>query len=691
MVKGRGKHIAAAFAAAALCAALAPAAALAADAPADKPELASEKSETVRVIADASGTPIRVEVDTTLYNAQRAAQLVDDSDLTGITPKEDSGTFTEKSGELIWQADGENVAYKGETDKSIPVKVKVTYTLDGKQVAPEDLAGASGHVVVRYDYENTAVVDGTATPFTMISALLLDDERFSNVKATNGKVITDEGRTIVVGYALPGMQESLELSKDDRELPAYFEFEADVNDFELNASLTMASTDLFNDFKREDFDTAELSDSAGELSSALGKIIDATSEFKNGLGKLDEGAKTLADALASLKNKIPVLANAISMLASGSTDLKDGLDQVVGKLTLLDQGASGITGGLDAIINGDGATNPGMAYIAGSAYTLATGVSAINDGIGGLLDQEKGLPKLKAAADAIVAQLNDLKNSLGDLAGLSAALGQVESSTSDASGKASSAYATLAALLNDTTLTQNQKQAIESAMADAQQAAQSAGTANAYAQQINGAVASLSDLPNQVGQLSDAIQGISGGIGEAIGGLGELRTGAQEASNGASNLAYGLNELLEGLNTLYDASKELASGITTRSDEKEGLPAAATGAGDLASGLNKLDESTGEMQQGVDQLAEGASNLQKGTEESEKGAGELLDGLQTYNDEGISELVNKIDVELQGYIDRFFASRDLGKAYDNFTGKAEGTPSSVKFVYEIAGIGTETE
>ena len=233
--------IGAAIAACLVCAAMAPSIALATDGDDPDPQPASEKNETVRVFADATGKPLNVEVQTILRNGSGASFLLDETDLTDIVPKDDC-SYTTDNADLIWQADGLDVTYTGETAKDAPVGVSVTYTLDGKSVSPDEIAGASGHVTIHYDYANNVIVDGTATPFMMITGLLLDDSKFSNVAVKNGKIISDEDRTIVVGYALPGMQSSLELDKEDMELPAYFEIEADVTDFEINASLTMAST-----------------------------------------------------------------------------------------------------------------------------------------------------------------------------------------------------------------------------------------------------------------------------------------------------------------------------------------------------------------------------------------------------------------------------------------------------------------
>ena len=83
--------------------------------------------------------------------------------------------------------------------------------------------------------------------FMMLSAAVLDSEKFDNVEVTNGKLISDGERLIVTGAALPGLKESLGLDKkeNDINIPEYFEFTADVKSFSIGTSITIATNELF--------------------------------------------------------------------------------------------------------------------------------------------------------------------------------------------------------------------------------------------------------------------------------------------------------------------------------------------------------------------------------------------------------------------------------------------------------------
>ena len=666
-------------------------------------QLATQKDETVYVKTDASGNQNDVKVEVLLRNDNRSETLIDASDLTGIEPGEDSGTFTQNGRELIWQADGENVEYSGKTDSPVPVQVSVSYFLDGQQVSAEGMLGASGHVKVRYDYANSAIADGRATPFLMVTGILLDDSKFSNVTVANGKLIADADRTIVVGYALPGMQASLDIDKEDLDLPSYFEFEADVKDFSLNASLTYASASMLDDFDKSDLDTSELSDSVHELSNAMGDIIDAASEFSDGLEDLNKGVESLSDALDAISTKIPEMVSAITSLQEGATDLKEGIDAATEGVGQLSEGATGIQGGIASAIYGDGVTNEGLSGAATGASDLADGAKELAGGLQALAGEE-GLPALKAAADQLAAGLS--KDSLDALCaaleGASAELGadssiieQIKGNSQAASSAIAQAQEALAAIDTSKIEDEELRAAIDAQIANAKSQVEAAsGSITA----IDAAAGNLSTAATMMalgamqaavdglGQASGAALAISGGLETVIGNLDPLVSGSQSLADGASTLSSGLDAAVTGLQQLYKAAGTVASGIGQLNDEEAGLPAASEGAGKLGEGLGQLGEGASKLDDGVGKVADGAEELKEGASAAAEGSVELVDGLKKYNDEGISEIVGKVDGDLQGFVDRFTATADLGKEYDNFSGKAEGTPSSVKFVFEVAGI-----
>lgn len=172
-----------------------------------------DKSETVYAKANADGTVTETTVEAVL-KARDGATIPDVAALRDIINKEGDEEYTTGADNaLTWQNSGSAITYEGKSDAALPVTTRVTYYLNGVETAPDDLAGQSGRVRIRFDYTNhtreTVTVDGqeytVSVPFTAITAVILDGDKFSNVEADNGKVMELDGQTAVLGTAMPGL------------------------------------------------------------------------------------------------------------------------------------------------------------------------------------------------------------------------------------------------------------------------------------------------------------------------------------------------------------------------------------------------------------------------------------------------------------------------------------------------------
>ncbi|MDY5501565.1 MAG: hypothetical protein SPF77_03170 [Gemmiger sp.] len=172
-----------------------------------------DKSETVYAKANADGTVTETTVEAVL-KARNGATIPDVAALRDIINKEGDEEYTTGADNaLTWQNSGSAITYEGKSDAALPVTTRVTYYLNGVETAPDDLAGQSGRVRIRFDYTNhtreTVTVDGQeytgSVPFTAITAVILDGDKFSNVEADNGKVMELDGQTAVLGTAMPGL------------------------------------------------------------------------------------------------------------------------------------------------------------------------------------------------------------------------------------------------------------------------------------------------------------------------------------------------------------------------------------------------------------------------------------------------------------------------------------------------------
>ena len=316
------------------------------------------KEETVYVIADNTGKEQKIIVSDHLINNDDKDTLEDASTLKDIENVKGDETFTQSGNKVTWQADGNDIFYQGTSESELPVTQKLTYYLDGKEVTPEELAGKSGEVTIRFDYTNnqkvTAEIDGKDediyVPFMAVSGMILGDE-FSDIEVENGKVISDGSNNVVVGYALPGLKESLNVKDSDFDgdvtIPDYVEVKAKVENFKLDTTMTVVmnatnfiSADGDNDTSKLDevFDTLtdamdQLTDGSAELADGVDTLKSKMGDFKDGVGTLQsgvhaytDGAGKIASGITQLSDSIPTLSNGVGTLNSSAATIADGVE-----------------------------------------------------------------------------------------------------------------------------------------------------------------------------------------------------------------------------------------------------------------------------------------------------------------------------------------------------------------------------
>lgn len=312
----------------------------------------ADKDESVYLISDANGNVNKTIVVDHLKNKDKKDTLEDASNLSDIENVKGKEKFTQSGDKLTWQAGGKDIYYQGTATEEPPVTQKVTYYLDGKEISPEDLAGKSGKVKIRFDYTNTTsyteTVNGekqtVSVPFAAITGLVLGDG-FENIEVTNGKAEVSDSSSVVLGYALPGLNDSLGIKDGDLDgdvnIPEYMEMTADVKNFSMPAAMTFVvnasdyvSTDgidtsdlddMINDLKDA---STQLQDGSADLASGTDTLKDGLGTLQSGLKSYTDGANSLASGASQLDAGIGTLANGAGTLASGVTTLNDGANKI---------------------------------------------------------------------------------------------------------------------------------------------------------------------------------------------------------------------------------------------------------------------------------------------------------------------------------------------------------------------------
>lgn len=284
------------------------------------------KEETVYVVADNSGKAKDVIVSDWLKNPDGNETIEDVSDLKDIKNVKGKEKFEEKDGKITWKAKGKDIYYQGKTDKELPVKQTISYYLDGEKMDPDEIAGKSGKVTIRFDYKNnqktTTTVDGKKysvyVPFTIMTGMILDDS-FTNVEVKNGKVISDGDKNMVVGVAMPGLKDSLKVTSsdfsEDIDIPEYVEVTADVKDFSMDMTMSVMLSGITSSDNVEDFvDLSDLDDAIDTLSDSSSQLADGTKELREGLEQLRSKVPALADGAKTLNSSTESLRNGVSSL-----------------------------------------------------------------------------------------------------------------------------------------------------------------------------------------------------------------------------------------------------------------------------------------------------------------------------------------------------------------------------------------
>ena len=115
---------------------------------------AINKEETVYVVINNDGSVKETYVSEYLMNKEKNNTIDDISDLSGIINVNGNETFIKDDYHLLWDASGNDIFYQGRTNKNIPIELKISYYLNGKEYKLDDILGKSGEVIIKIKYIN---------------------------------------------------------------------------------------------------------------------------------------------------------------------------------------------------------------------------------------------------------------------------------------------------------------------------------------------------------------------------------------------------------------------------------------------------------------------------------------------------------------------------------------------------------
>lgn len=593
----------------------------------------TEKEETVYVITDPAGSPNEVIVSDWLKNPEEKNSVKDYSELQNIEVVKGDASSSGSGKDLIWSSDGQDVYYQGTSSKELPVGVNMTYLLDGKEIPADDLAGKSGTLTIRIQYQNhteqTVEIDGQevsmSVPFLMASGLIFDNDTCRDLTVDHGMVENDGDRSIVLCYGMPGLSKSLARTDSEEtavpDLPDTVEITAEVTDFHLETVVTAASCSFLNDLDLDQIGSLD------ELETSLNDLEDAAQALLDGTGELLDGTVSLQDGTTQLQEGAKTLSDGAGALDSGAGDLSTGASS-------LSTGAASLSSSMGTLAAGIGSAYAGSQNLSGGLSQLKTGAD----------DLASGLAQLQVAAAALQSGLSGQSSAGVDPSGVLQNAVSVEQQ----------AIAALQALDTDGTYAD--------LIASLQTSAQNEAA-------ILSAYESTPEVPGDVTTLVGALKT---GIDSAAAGATQLSSGLSGAETGASQLTAGLGAAVAGSTQLCSGAKALADGASS-----------------LESGSLALKSGTAQLSQGAVSLYDGTEELADGVKQLHDGAAELQDGMLEFQEEGIEKLTGLYWDNIPALMDRLRALQSLGQDYRNFSGLAKGAEGSVKFLFRSEAIAAE--
>lgn len=646
-----------------------------------------DKTETVYAKADADGTVNEITVNTVLKN-KNEKKIQDYSNLTDIKNIKGDEEYTRQSdGTILWDNQGEDIEYEGKSSEQLPVTVQISYFLDDKEVSPKELAGKSGSLKIRFDYENHTKEETNVkgkkvelpVPFAAISALLLSEDNATNIEVKNGKVISLDGQNLIIGYACPGLAKNLNLSDSeltkDIELPEYVEVTADVTNFELDFTATVFSSGLLSNLDEENLDDLdETSDNMDQVQEASGKLKDGSGKLLDGMKTYDEymkqylsGVDSLKEGVDALKSGMQVLNENKTALGSGAQVLTDGLCQFSNSLSAISFGNDSGQSGSDF----SGVENAMVALVAdgqklNTALTqLQTQLQMVENFVTEAVTYQTTIQTTVETAkntleaidwDAIEDNAKVQREAQIDSA-VEAALNETMQETSLSEeeqeilkeGLKSSLETQLKENDKDTELTKEAREKTEEAVQI---------LLSIPALDIPDLSVDISALPAILTDMQAQMQAL-GEAAELLGGLPEQ-----------------MQTLQEGMETIQNAAEQLAKGS---SQLNTGISAFSDGIGQLYVGGQSLSE-------GTDQLSSAGSALDSGYQALIDGMKALDEGFAEFDKEAIQKLTDLAGDDLTNLTTKIRGLKKVDAEYQNFGGIYEGQSGSVRFIIETEEI-----
>ena len=602
------------------------------------PVFAASKSETVYSNLDSNGKAYKTIVSTQLTNEDKSDEITDISNLLNIENTNGDETFKKEGNQIVWDSNGNNIYYKGESDKQLPVECKITYELNGEEISAEELKGKSGNVKIKINYTNNekhiVSINGKQvtmyTPFIIVAGTKIDNAKNKNIQITNGKIVDNGESTLAVGIAMPGMQENIGISKSKIDIPEEIEISMETEDFEMGNIIAVVAVkgideDLTSDLNSMYSQINELANASNEILAGANQLKEGTSELVSGVDQLKDGTGAAYAGSKQIKDEVEESTKNLkndNTPAIDSKTLEAIKAQAMQSATLSDEQKAGIAAQAKAAAK---LTDAQKAEIAAQAK---------------LTDEQKAKITAQAKAGAEFTETQE-----------KVIIAQAQENYPE-------------------TLTEAEKQLI---LAVAQNTAYQTATTTALAVAESTAEATALKVAQSVAESTaeatalKAAQSVAESTAEATAQTVAQSTATQTAETTALTVAQ-------------STATQTAGATATQTAAQVGNQAKQKFTNQVVSQMSTLGTALDELTNGLANIDNGVSALSVGTNKLDSGALQLANGVKTFNEQGISKINNLVNGDLRNIASRVEKMNELANEYNNYAGIQNGMAGEVKFI-----------
>lgn len=619
------------------------------------PIFAYKKEESVYSKIDENGKNYKTIVSAYLENTEEAELIKDFTNLINIENTNGDESFSKDGNSLIWEAKGNDIYYKGESEKELPVDCTIKYELDGKEISAKDIANKSGKIKIKIKFKNKdkhiVSINGKEetlyTPFVVMCGTYIDNENNRNIKVSNGKVINDGSKSIVAGIALPGMNQSIGI--EDLDIPDEIELTMDSKNFEMNNILIYVTPKVFEEDEIEIFDkldklyesvdtiqvaSRKLEEGSNKLEKGTSEYTSKSKEFNTAMKKVQNGISTANNSYSKINDGIGALKSNSNKLKNGAYEINEGVNQAVA-------GLNEISKNLDTSINS-------------LSKPIASGIKEVRKNI----DKIAGTTSLNSKAYNNTENMNQViknnKNTIKDLDKANEKLDkQISLLEKDKDEEGNLKYEDVISSLKE------QKKLNTSTKNDL------SASNKVLESKVNNVKAMNQGSADDLKKLSESLEKLEQSSEYMTKVLTEIKAGNDTLAKQAEN------KLAIGTQQLYNGTKELSTG-TEKLD---------SGSKQIKKGLNTLDTSTKKLTNANDKLVTASKEINKG-------AKDLSSGIKKFNNDAINKICGYVNKDIKNMQARIEALEKLSNSYNNFTlvNKDEVTEAKTEFIMVVDKI-----